>query len=200
MGEEEAKVVEKLRTQKNFLDISDQQILQSQQRLIDAKKAVGDETSAEEMLFALKSDLARNRNHLDELTFEIREKTKKLQENEERLHEPIPYHDQIVSMENRVIQLRNLVAELNTKLEKDRDLDKEDKLALSKQQAQMMLKKKESSVEEMKKLEQEKENMEFKLQNKIKELEKLKGPGYSKKRTPTDSRRISMIRKRKSRI
>jgi len=47
--EEEAKLVDKLRTQKNFLDISDQQILQSQQRLIDAKKAVGDETSAEEM-------------------------------------------------------------------------------------------------------------------------------------------------------
>jgi len=45
---------------------------------------VGDETSAEEMLFALKSDLARNRNHLDEMSFEIREKQKKLHENEER--------------------------------------------------------------------------------------------------------------------
>jgi len=179
--EEEAKLVDKLRTQKNFLDISDQQILQSQQRLIDAKKAVGDETSAEEMLFALKSDLARNRNHLDELAFEIREKQKKLQENEERLHEPIPYHDQIVQMENKVIQYRNLVAELNTKLEKERDHDKEDKLALSKQQAQMMLKKKEGAVEEMKRLEGEKENMEFKLHNKVKELEKIKGPGYSKK-------------------
>ena len=163
------------------MDYSDQQILQSQQRLIDAKKAVGDETSAEEMLFALKSDLARNRNHLDELTFEIREKQKKLQENEERLYEPIPDHNTVVSMENRVIQLRTLVAELNTKLEKERDHDKEDKLALSKQQAQMMLKKKESALEEMKKLESEKENMEFKLQTKLKELEKIKGPGYTKK-------------------
>ena len=73
-------------------------------------------------------------------------------------------------MENKVIQYRNLVAELNTKLEKERDHDKEDKLALSKQQAQMMLKKKEGAVEEMKRLEGEKENMEFKLHNKVKEL------------------------------
>jgi len=40
----------------------------------------------------------------------------------------------------------------------------------------------------MKKFENEKENMEFKLQTKIKELEKIKGPGYSKK---TDSDRFA---------
>merc|ERR1711862_992928 len=109
--EEEAKLVDKLRTQKNFLDICDQQILQSQQRLIDAKKAVGDETSAEEMLFALKSEQARNRNTLDELNFEIRERQKKLLENESRLYENIPPHDVIVGMENRVMNLRTTIAE-----------------------------------------------------------------------------------------
>jgi len=91
-------------------------------------------------------------------------------------------------MENKVIQLRTVVAEMNTKLDKERDHNKEDKLALSKQQAQMMLKKKDTAIDEMKKFENEKENMEFKLQTKIKELEKIKGPGYSKK---TDSDRFA---------
>ena len=196
--EEEAKLVDKLRTQKNLLDYSDQQILQSQQRLIDAKKAMGDETSAEEMLFALKSDLARNRNHLDELSFENREKSKKLHENEERLYEAMPSHDQIVGMENKVITMRTLVKDMNDKLEKDRDAGKEDKLALSKQQAQMMLKKREGAVEEMKRLETEKENMEFKLNQKMKELEKIKGPGYAKK---TDSDRFaSDINEKKKKV
>lgn len=128
----------------------------------------------------------------------IVKKSKKLHENEERLYEAMPSHDQIVGMENKVITMRTLVKDMNDKLEKDRDAGKEDKLALSKQQAQMMLKKREGAVEEMKRLETEKENMEFKLNQKMKELEKIKGPGYAKK---TDSDRFaSDINEKKKKV
>jgi hypothetical protein len=39
------------------------------------------------MLYALKSDVARNRKNLDELQFDINEKRKQLVENEKKLYE-----------------------------------------------------------------------------------------------------------------
>ena len=72
---------------------------------------MGDETSAEEMLYALKSDVARNRKNLDELQFDINEKRKQLVENEKKLYEQLPSREAIQEMENRTMKLRNMVAD-----------------------------------------------------------------------------------------
>jgi hypothetical protein len=80
---------------------------------------MGDEASAEEMLYALKSDVARNKKMLDEFSFDINEKRKQLIENEKKLYEQLPPREAIQEMENRTMKLRNLVADLQSKLEND---------------------------------------------------------------------------------
>jgi predicted nucleic acid-binding Zn-ribbon protein len=91
---------------------------------------MGDETSAEEMLYALKSDVARNRKNLDELQFDIEEKRKQLIENEKKLYEQLPSREAIQEMENRTMKLRNMVADLSSKLDNDQDKEKNEMIAL----------------------------------------------------------------------
>lgn len=168
--EEETSLIEKLREQKRLLDFSDQQLLNAQQRIVDAKKAMGDETSAEEMLYALKSDVARNRKTYDEYMFEIREKRKKLKENEERLYEPLPSHDTIMEMENRVIKLRTIVSDLSSKLDRDSNKEKNDMISLQKRQVSLISKQREKVETEMKKFETDKNDIEARIQTKIREV------------------------------
>lgn len=168
--EEETNLLDKLREQKRMLDFSDQQLLNSQQRLLDTKKNMGDETSAEEMLRNLKSDVAKHRQRLDELQFDINEKRKQLVENEKKLYEQLPSREAIQEMENRTMKLRNLVADLETKLERDQDKEKNDMIALQKRQVGLIRKQREKVEEGMKKYEKDKNELEAKLQTKSREL------------------------------
>lgn len=114
--EEEANLVDKMREQRRMLQICDERLVQSQQHLIETKKAMGDETSAEEMLYNLKAEMARNQNLREEFQFEINEKRRKLIDNEKRLYEPMPSYEEISQMENKVIKYRTGIADLNSKL------------------------------------------------------------------------------------
>jgi intraflagellar transport protein 81 len=168
--EEESNLVDKLRQQKRLLDKCDNDLLMSQQKLIDTKRAVGDESSAEEMLYALKSDVARTKNKITEIQFEVREKRKKLAENDSKLYDPLPPPDQIEGMKNKVSALRNIVSDLSRKLEREKSPEKEDKLFIQKQQEQMVKNQKEKVENEMKKLEVEKTDLEEKIRDKTKDL------------------------------
>ena len=77
--EEEARLTEKLHTQRYQLDISDQQLLMAQQRLIEAKKLLNQEMSPEEMLENLRSEVNRNRDMQERINLEIQEKIRQLQ-------------------------------------------------------------------------------------------------------------------------
>ena len=168
--EEETSLIEKLREQKRLLDFSDQQLINSQQRLIDTKKAMGDETSAEEMLYALKSDVARNRKIYSDYMFEINEKRKMLKENEERLYDPLPSREAINEMENKVLNLRNVVADLAAKLERDSKKEKNDMIGLQKRQVALISKQREKVETDMKNYEKEKNTIEAQIQQKVREL------------------------------
>lgn len=168
--EEETNLIDKFREQKRLRSICDDKYLQMQQKLIETKKAVGDETSAEEMLYNLKSELAKNTNLYENLQFEINEKRQKLEENENRLYEPMPSHEETVQMENKVVQLRTLIADLHSKLEVDRNDEKDSMMMLQKKQVASIAEQRQKAEEEMKRTEQEKNNIEAMLQNKIRDL------------------------------
>jgi len=73
--------------------------------------------------------------------------------------------------------LRRIVQTLEDKLKNDPNPD-EDKLAIYKQQANLVAKKKEKKMEELKKIEEEKDRVEKRIKEKESELQKIRGPGY----------------------
>lgn len=168
--EEEGNLTDKLRQQKRMLEKCDDDLLVARQKQLDARRAVGDDATAEEMLYALRQDVARTRNKIGEIQFEIKEKRKKMNENEVRLYEPLPPMDQIEAMKNRVSNLRNVVADLTRKIEQGKDTGKEDKLFIQKQQEQIVRNQKEKVENDMRKLENDKTELEEKLREKTKEL------------------------------
>lgn len=168
--EEEGNLTDKLRQQKRLLEKCDDDLLIARQKQLEARRAVGDDATAEEMLFALRQDVARTRNKIAEIQFEVKEKRRKMNENEIRLYEPLPPMDQIEAMKNKVSNLRNVVADLTRKLDLGKNTEKEDKLFIQKQQEQMVRAQKEKIEGEMKKLENDKTDLEDKIREKTKEL------------------------------
>lgn len=168
--EEEGNLTDKLRQQKRMLEKCDDDLLIARQKQLEARRAVGDDASAEEMLYALRQDVARTRNKIGEIQFEVKEKRKKMNENEIRLYEPLPPMDQIEAMKNKVSNLRNLVSDLSRKIDQGKDTGKEDKLFIQKQQEQIVRNQKEKVEGDMKKLENDKSELEEKLREKTKEL------------------------------
>jgi intraflagellar transport protein 81 len=179
--EEEARLAEKYRTQRQQLEWTDQQLLSAQQRLIDAKKSLSVDNTAEQMLQGLRLEVKKNRDLCNErLAIEIMEKRKKLDQVEHMLAEPPVSASEISKLESGIVTLRRTVQQLEEKLKTETNPD-EDKLAIYKQQANLVAKKKEQKLDELKKTEEEKERLEKKIKDKEAELEKLKGPGYRSK-------------------
>lgn len=168
--EEEGNLADKLRQQRRMLEKCDEDLLIARQKQLEARRAVGDDSSAEEMLFALRQDVARTKNKISEVQFEIKEKRKKMAENEARLYEPLPPMEQIEAMKNKVSNLRNAVADLTRKIDQGKNPEKEDKLFIQKQQEQMVKNQRDKVEAEMKRLENEKNDIEDKIRDKTKEL------------------------------
>ena len=180
--EEEAKLLDKLNNQKTYLDHCEQIMLSVQQRLLDAQRAYGQETSASDMLSSLRYELKSLKKETNEIKFELIEKSNKFTENEKKLSENVPHDEMIKKMDNSLIQLRSNIMNLETKIKEARDPSKEDKLSIFRQQAAMVVKKKEDLKEEIKNLEEERTNFEIEIEEKKKEIEKNNGPGSFKKK------------------
>mmetsp|Transcript_33448 Transcript_33448/g.30441 ORF Transcript_33448/g.30441 Transcript_33448/m.30441 type:complete len:187 (+) Transcript_33448:478-1038(+) len=133
------------------------------------------------MLQGLRSEVKKNRDLCNErLGLEIMEKRKKYEQVEQLLQEPPVSASEITRLENSIVNLRRAVQQLEDKLKTEVNPD-EDKLAVYKQQANLVAKKKEKKMEEMKKTEDEKERIERKIRDKEQELEKTRGPGLQGK-------------------
>ena len=168
--EEEGNLMEKLRNQKRLLHKCDEDLLVVRQKHFEAKKSLGEEANPDEMLFALRQEVGRSKIKISEIQFELKEKRKKIAENEVKLYEPLPPADQIEGMKNKVSALRNIVVDLTRRLEQNKDPEKEDKLFIQKQQEQKVRLKKEKVEADMKKFEEEKNAIEERIREKTKEL------------------------------
>ena len=179
--EEEARISDKIRTQKQQLEWVDQQLLSNQQRLIDAKKTFALDNTPEQMLAALRNEVKKNRQLCEErLRLEINEKKNKCDEIEGILTLPKIGGEELSQMENKVVYLKKGVEVLEDKLRNESN-PADDKLAIYKQQASLVSKKKERILEELKKAEDEQKKVEAEVARKDQALEKLRGPGYKSK-------------------
>jgi len=179
--EEEAKLGEQYRVQREQLEFTDQQLMSSQQRLIDAKNSLSVDNTPEHMLHGLRTEVKKNRDLCNErLAFEINDKKKKLQQIEQLLSEPPVSSSTISQLENAIVMARRANQNMEEKLKREANPE-QDKLAIYKQQANLVTKKKEKALEDLKKVEEEVSRKEKDLRKKEAEMEKLKGPGYKSK-------------------
>ena len=179
--ETEAKHAEKQQEQQNYLEWCDQNLIQTKQRLMEAKKNSAENVSAERLLENLKREVARNRELVnDVLGRELQDKSNRYQKMEMLLSEPATTQNDMEQLTNEVRRLQRECMNLEDKL---RSTDpSQDKLAIYKTQASTASKKKEKKLDEMKKLETEKEVCEKMMNEKEQEYIATKGTKYYMKR------------------
>ena len=132
------------------------------------------------MLENLRNDTRKNRELNNEvLGRELNDKRERLQRIELLLQEPMTTQSELERLTNDVKRLQKDCIMLEDKLKQNAPQD--DKLAIFKSQAAMLIKKKEQKASEMKKLEFEKQALEKTMADKESEYARTKGGKYMKR-------------------
>lgn len=172
--EEEALLMEKLIDQQQQLEWCEGSYLAAEQRLMDTKKITAADTSALDMLNLLRTDVKRNREFCNErLGRELTEKILRLEQAEQLINEPMVTQNDLESLQNEVRVLQRDIQLLEEKA--NAGSSDQDKLGVYKQQAQLVSKKKEKSLDKLKQLEHEANKLEKKKMQKEKEYEQARG-------------------------
>ena len=178
--EQDAKLTEKERELTQMIDFYQEQVLTVKQRLHDAKKISTQNLGPDKMLDNLRSDTRKNRDLNNEvLGRELNDKRERLQRIELLLQEPMTTQSELERLTNDVKRLQKDCLMLEDKLKQNAPQD--DKLAIFKSQAAMLIKKKEQKAAEMKKLEFEKQALEKTMADKENEYARTKGGKYMKR-------------------
>ena len=178
--EQDAKLNEKERELTQMIDFYQEQVLTVKQRLHDAKKISTQNLGPDKMLDNLRSDTRKNRDLNNEvLGRELNDKRERLQRIELLLQEPMTTQSELERLTNDVKRLQKDCIMLEDKLKQNAPQD--DKLAIFKSQAAMLIKKKEQKAAEMKKLEFEKQALEKTMADKENEYARTKGGKYMKR-------------------
>lgn len=132
------------------------------------------------MLENLKNETKKNREiAYDRLERELQDKSKRIQELEVILSEPVTTQSEVDSLSNDVRRFTKEIQDLEVKLKKSNPED--DKLAVYKTQAQAMSNKKEAAMEALRKVDIEKKSYEHKLALKEEEFAKSSGATYMRR-------------------
>lgn len=178
--EQDAKLNEKERELTQMIDFYQEQVLTVKQRLLDAKKISTQNLGPDKMLENLRNDTRKNRELNNEvLGRELNDKRERLQRIELLLQEPMTTQSELERLTNDVKRLQKDCMILEDKLKQNAPQD--DKLAIFKSQAAMLIKKKEQKAAEMKKLEVEKQALEKTMADKESEYARTKGGKYMKR-------------------
>ena len=173
--EEEAMLMEKLQEQQEQLEWSEGNLMAAQQRLLDVQKVTSSDTTALDMLNLLRNDVKRNRDFCNErIGRELNEKTKRVEQVEQLLNEPVVTQQDVDSLQNEVRKIQKEVQLLEEKASSAQN-PSEDKLSVYKQQASLVSKKKEKALEKLRSLETEESKLEKKMMAKEKEYENVRG-------------------------
>ena len=180
--ENEAKYMEKTQEQRNQLDYCEQNLMNTKQRVMQARQANNsqEQQSAERMLDMLRKEVQKNRTFKNEvLGRELADKSNRYQKMEMLLAEPVTTQQELEGITNDVRKLQRDCQNLEDKMKSTNP--SEDKLAIYKTQAATASKKKETKIEETKNLETEKEALEKMMNEKEQEYVIAKGTKYMKR-------------------
>ncbi|CAJ1374254.1 unnamed protein product [Effrenium voratum] len=175
--EEEARLAEKLAEQKYQLE---QLYIERSARLREMREAQMNEGegSAEAMLKMLSTEVIKGREALQRVRREAEDKMDRLREMDSALSEPPVTKMDIDSLENEIQAMQNEMQSLDEKLNEQ---NQDSRLAVYKQQANLVAKKKEAVLKDKKTIEDERDILSKELSIKEREYEEMKGHKYMKR-------------------
>lgn len=178
--EEEARLAEKLAEQKYQLEQTEQLYIERSARLREMREAAlhEGEGSAEVMLKMLSAEVVKSREALARVRKESEEKMDRLRELDSALSEPPVTKMDIDSLEGEIQAMQN---EIHSLEEKVNEQNQDSRLAVYKQQANLVAKKKEAVLKDKKMLEDERDSLSKDLSTKEREYEQMKGHKFMKR-------------------
>jgi len=178
--EEEARLAEKLAEQKYQLEQTEQTYIERSARLREMREAQQQEGegSAEAMLKMLTIEVNKSREALTRVHKECEEKVQRLRDVDNALSEaPVTKMD-IDSLEGEIQAMQSEIQALEEKINEQ---NQESRLAVYKQQANLVAKKKEAVLKDKKQLEEERDSLSKDLSMKEREYEQMKGHKFMKR-------------------
>lgn len=178
--EEEARLAEKLQEQKYQLEQTEQLYIERAARLREMREAQMQEGegSAEAMFKVLSTEVIKSREALQRVRKEGEEKMEQLRDMDSALSEPPVRQVDIDNLENEIQAMQN---EIHAHTEKINEQNQDSRLAVYKQQANLVAKKKEAVLKDKKTLEDERDSLSKDLSIKEREYEEMKGHKYMKR-------------------
>jgi len=172
--EEEARLGEKLEEQRYQLEHVEQLYLEEMSKLREMREAQDsqNESSADVMLKLLRNEVGKLRDAQSRVKGETMEKVERLQELSKTLSEPAVTEQDIRQLEDEVSHMTEQIHDLTSTVEEN---NKDQRLAVYKQQASLVGKKKAAVVKEHLQLEEDKNQLRRELSQKEKEYEQQKG-------------------------
>mmetsp|Transcript_45883 Transcript_45883/g.82594 ORF Transcript_45883/g.82594 Transcript_45883/m.82594 type:complete len:673 (+) Transcript_45883:68-2086(+) len=178
--EEEARLAEKLGEQKYQLELTEQMYIERSARLREMREAqqTEGEGSAEAMLKMLRSEVTKAREALHRVRKDSEEKIQRLRDVDNALSDPPVTKMDIDSMEGEIGAMQSEIRALQEKLDEQ---NQDSRLAVYKQQANLVSKKKETVLKEKKALEEDHDSYGKELSMKEREYEQMKGHKFMKR-------------------
>lgn len=181
--EEEARLAEKLAEQKYQLEQTEQMYIERSARLREMREAQQQEGegSAEAMLKMLQSEVTKSREANFRVRKECEEKIQRLREVDNALSDPPVTKMDIDSLEGEIGAMQNEIRALEDKIQEQNQDSRLQGLAVYKQQANLVAKKKEHFLKEKKQLEEDRDTLGKELSMKEREYEQMKGHKFMKR-------------------
>jgi intraflagellar transport protein 81 len=178
--EEEARLHEKLAEQRFALEQTEQTYIERSARLREMREAQQQdgEGNAEAMLKVLRSEVQKGRDALMRVRRETEEKLERLREIDSALSEPPVSKSDIDNLESEITAMQSKVQDLEQKIEEH---NQDPRLAVYRQQANLVAKKKEGVLKEKKHIEEERDALSKDLSSKEREYEQMKGHKFMKR-------------------
>eukprot|EP00931_Biecheleriopsis_adriatica_P033598 TRINITY_DN1949_c0_g1_i3.p1 TRINITY_DN1949_c0_g1~~TRINITY_DN1949_c0_g1_i3.p1 ORF type:complete len:675 (-),score=255.40 TRINITY_DN1949_c0_g1_i3:83-2107(-) len=178
--EEEARLAEKLQEQKYQLEQTEQTYIERSARLREMREAQQQEGegSAEAMLKMLTIEVNKSREALTRVRKECEEKIQRLRDVDNALSDPPVTKMDIDSLEGEIHAMQSEIQALEEKINEQ---NQESRLAVYKQQANLVAKKKEAVLKDKKQLEEERDSLSKDLSMKEREYEQMKGHKFMKR-------------------
>lgn len=168
--EEEARLTEKLFSEQKLLENFETDLLMGQQKVATLEEKIGVDVSAEDLLNRARNEEEMLKGLIRDLDRELVDKERRERENEKKLEMRVPDEGELQEMKGAALKLRALMEDLDLRLERAVDEEKEDRLEIFRRQVEVVERKKGDLESELEEVKQSKETLEIKVQKLKKEM------------------------------
>jgi intraflagellar transport protein 81 len=168
--EEEARLTEKLFSEQKLLENYETDLLMAQQKVATLEEKIGLDVSAEDLLDRARNEEKMLKGLIEELDRELTDKEARERGNDKKLEMRIPDEGELQEMKGAALKLRALLEDLDLRLERAVDEEKEERLEIFRRQVEVVERRKEELQLEAVEVEDSKVSLEMKVQRLKKDM------------------------------